>query len=128
MFRMRFMRYLVVGTIAFAVDLGCLMALVNQVPLLIANTIAFLLANLVNFVLAHVWVFRRPLQRRDLVRAYVAVLAISLVGLALNDALVWLGVRVADVGIVTSKVAATIAVLCWNYFSRAFWVYRGSNA
>lgn len=125
---LRILRYLVVGAVAFAIDLGCLLALVDQMPLLAANTLAFVLANAVNFWLGHVWVFGRTLRGPRLGRQYAAVLAISIVGLAINDALVWMGVVVAGAGIVASKVVATVAAMFWNYAARAKWVYREDAA
>ena len=125
---LQILRYLVVGAIAFALDLGCLLALVGHMPLLAANTLAFVVANAVNFWLGHVWVFGRALRGPRVGRQYAAVLAISTVGLALNDALMWMGVVVAGAGIVASKVAATVAVMFWNYAARAKWVYREDAA
>lgn len=121
---MRALRYGVVGGIAFLVDLGCLLLLVDHMPLLAANTIAFLVANLVNFWLGHVWVFGQPLRGPDLRRQYAAVLAVSVAGLALNDALVWSGVEIAGLPIVASKIIATGVVMFWNYLARTLWVYR----
>jgi putative flippase GtrA len=119
----KFARYFVVGTIAFVVDLGCLLLLIPHTPLLIANTVAFLLANLVNFALAHVWVFRQPIRNGHLARQYAAVLLVSVLGLAINDAMVWLGVIVVGATPIVSKVIATFVTLVWNYFSRARWIY-----
>jgi putative flippase GtrA len=121
---MRALRYGVVGGIAFFVDLGCLLLLVDHMPLLAANTLAFLAANLVNFWLGHVWVFGQPLAGPGLKRQYAAVLAISVAGLALNDALVWGGVEIAGLPIVASKIIATGVVMFWNYLARTLWVYR----
>ena len=121
---MRALRYAIVGAIAFAIDLGCLLLFVEHMPLLAANTLAFLIANAFNFWLGHVWVFGRPLSGPGLARQYGAVLAISVVGLALNDALVWGGVVVAGASIVISKIIATVVVMFWNFAARSQWVYR----
>lgn len=120
----RALRYAVVGGIAFVVDLGCLLAFVEHMPLIAANTLAFLIANALNFWLGHVWVFGRPLGGPGLARQYGAVLAISIVGLALNDAVVWGGVELAGAGIVVSKIIATGVAMFWNFVARARWVYR----
>lgn len=121
---MRALRYAVVGAVAFAVDLSCLLALADHMPLLAANTIAFLVANAVNFVLGHVWVFGRPLLGLGIARQYAAVLGVSIVGLAINDALVWGGVVVAGLDIVVSKIIATGVVMAWNFLARSLWIYR----
>jgi putative flippase GtrA len=57
-------------------------------------------------------------------RRYAAVLAISLVGLALNDAVVWGGVAALGLGLVLSKIIATAVAMVWNYLARATWVYK----
>jgi putative flippase GtrA len=118
------LRYAAVGGIAFAVDLGCLLALVEHMPLLAANTLAFLAANAVNFWLGHVWVFERSFGGPAMARQYAGVLVISVVGLGLNDALVWGGVEIAGAPLVASKIIATGVVMFWNYMARALWVYR----
>jgi putative flippase GtrA len=120
----RILRYLVVGTIAFAIDLGLLLVLAPLVPLLAANTLAFIVANAANFVLGHAWVFGRSLRDPDLARHYTAVLVVSVVGLAINDLVVWAGVVVAGAGLIVPKVAATAVALAWNFAARARWIYR----
>jgi len=72
--------------------------------------------------------YHRPLRGSDLPRQYASVLAISLVGLALNDALVWAGVKVLEGDVVVAKVVATLVTLVWNYLSRSLWVYRETGA
>jgi putative flippase GtrA len=119
----RFLKYVVVGTIAFVIDLGLLLALVDSMPLVLANTVAFAVANIANFILGHVWVFQRPAKELTFSR-YAETLAVSVIGLALNDLLVWVFVELANVNVVTTKVIATVIVLAWNYTARIFWIYR----
>lgn len=116
-------RYAVVGGVAFVIDLGLLLLLSPLVPLVLANTIAFLAANAANFLIGHWWVFERTARGSDIVAQYGAVLLISLVGLALSDTLVWVGVAVLGAGVVFTKIGATLAVWGWNYWARALWVY-----
>jgi putative flippase GtrA len=115
-----------VGGVAFGIDLGLLLLLAPLLPLLLANTIAFLVANAANFLIGHLWVFRGAGRDSGILAKYGAVLLISLVGVALNDALVWIGVVLLQAGVVTSKIAATLAVWGWNYWTRASWVYGRS--
>ena len=124
---MRLAKYLVVGSVAFAIDLGCLLLLVGHLPLLAANTIAFLVANAANFALGHVWVFGQALDAAAAPQ-YARVLAVSLVGLAINDAVVWAGVVWLALPLVASKVAATVVALAWNFAARVLWIYRPTGA
>lgn len=121
--RTKAIRYAVVGSVAFVIDLGILLLLAPMLPLVLANTIAFLLANAANFLIGHLWVFGRAALGPDAATKYGAVLLISLVGLALNDAFVWVGVEVLDASVTVSKIATTVAVWGWNYHARTSWVY-----
>ena len=113
------------GTVAAAIDFGCLFLLAGHLPLLLANSIAFLLANVANFALAHAWVFGQSFAG-PLGAHYAKVLGVSLVGLVLNDAVVWGGVVLLALPLLAAKVIATIVALGWNYTARARWVYGGS--
>lgn len=123
----KFSKYVVVGVIAFVIDLGFLLLLAPHLHVVLANTVAFVVANAANFVLGHVWVFQRPLATVTW-QTYSKVLMVSVVGLAINDALVWLGAVVVGLSLVVAKVIATLAGLVWNYVARIAWVYPQQGA
>lgn len=120
----RSVRYLVVGSVAFVVDFGVTWSLALVFPLLVANTFGFMIANLANFLLAHRWVFGAPFEKASMLAAYLAVLGVSLIGLVLNDLLVWLTVERIGMALIAGKVIAAIAGLVWNYAARIIWIYR----
>lgn len=124
---MKFARYIVVGLVAFAIDYGVLVLLAERIHLVLANSIAFLVANAANFLMAHGWVFGRSLDRRAAPQ-YAGVVVVSLVGLALNDALVWTAVEVAGLALLPAKAIATGVTLFWNFAARTAWIYREGNA
>ena len=124
---MRFARYVLVGLAAFAIDYGVLVLLAGRMPLVAANTIAFLVANAANFLMAHGFVFGRSLDR-SAAPEYAGVLVVSLVGLALNDAVVWVAAGLAGWPLIVAKVLATGVAMGWNYAARATWVYRERSA
>jgi putative flippase GtrA len=117
-------RYLVVGAVAFVVDYSLTRALVTHWPLLVANTVGFAIANVANFALAHRWVFGHAWDARSVVPAYLSVLAISVAGLILNDAVVWALVGMAELPLLAGKAVATGIVLIWNFAARVLWTYR----
>lgn len=119
----RLLKYAIVGLVAFAIDFAMLLLLVDRLPLLVANTIAFLVANAANFVMAHSWVFGHPLGYSAKAH-YFKVLGISLSGLGLNDALVWVGVVALACPLLLTKLVATVVVFGWNFTARALWVYN----
>jgi putative flippase GtrA len=121
----RFSRYVVVGLVAFVIDLTCLLVLMDHMHIIAANTIAFIVANLANFFLAHTWVFEQSPESAN-VRTYLKVFVVSVFGLAINDAVVWLTAVVIGLPVIVSKVLATGAGLVWNYVARIAWVYARS--
>ena len=118
------LKYGIVGSIAFVIDYSVTALCVRIFPLLIANTLGFTVANIANFLMAHTWVFAGRHAFRSLWHAYLAVLSISIVGLAINDAVVWTLVEVLGLSLFPAKVGATIVVLFWNYFARVAIVYK----
>ena len=126
--RQRFFRYAVVGILAFLIDLMVTLALLPATPhYLLANTVGFIAANLVQFVLAHKFVFGHKLNGKFLFSAYLATLVISAMGLALSNALVFVGVEVIGMVIVLSKAVTAVIVLAFNYIARVATVYRAKK-
>ena len=123
-FTTKAIRYGVVGAAAFVIDYGVTLFMLELAPLLVANTIGFLTANCVNFLMAHRWVFEYEMSKRKVWTTYLSVLGVSVVGLALNDLVVWVLVGVVSVSLLPSKVAATAIVMVWNFLARLLWVYK----
>lgn len=117
-------RYLVVGTISFLIDFAVTWFAYQFIPLLAANTIGFLVANVVNFLLAHRWVFGQAWQVKSVTKAYVAVLSISVIGLLLNNMIVWVTVSIYGVTLLLGKAIAAVVVLMWNFLARHLWIYK----
>ena len=120
-------RYVVVGALAFCVDFGVTWLAIKWLSLLAANTIGFVVANVFNFLLAHGWVFGARFERKRFVPVYTAVLTVSLVGLLVNNAVVWILVGLAGMALLPGKVIATLAGLGWNFTARKFWIYKSNT-
>ena len=69
------------------------------------------------------FVFQR---REDMsrTRELVIFVVLSLVGLAINEALMWLGVNVASLNYVLVKLLATVVVMLWNFVTRKVFLER----
>ena len=129
----RFARFLTVGTLGTALDFGLLAALkLAGLPTLLANSISFTAGVANNFTWNSRWTFA-DLRRRDanLGAKFFQFLLVSLVGLALNNAIVLLletplGALIgsADFGYVPAKIIATGVVVFWNYFANRNWTFR----
>lgn len=119
----QFLKFGVVGVAATVIDFGVMIALTELVewsPVLSAG-VSFVVSLAFNYAASMRFVFKR---RDDLSRAReLAIFAVlSLVGLAINEVLMWLGVNALSLNYVLVKVAATCVVMLWNFASRKRWL------
>jgi putative flippase GtrA len=118
-------RYLFVGGAAFAVDFLMLVFLteVCRLHYIVSNSIAFLSGLTVNYLICIRWVFttsgigKRPLE-------FLAFAAIGLVGLGLNNLLLWGFTHFAGIYYMISKALAAIVVYLWNFLGRKYFIFK----
>ena len=123
-------RFSIVGFAAFGVDYGLLM-LLSQVlgvnPVLAAG-ISFVVSVIFNYLASMRFVFK---PREDLSRGreLTIFVALSVVGLVINEMLMWLGVALlgdSALAVTATKVCATAVVMVWNFLSRKRWLDAGA--
>ena len=121
----QFMRYAVVGGVAFTADFALLFILTDGFGLhyLISAAAAFLLGLTVNYFLSVSWVFDlRALANK---RAEFAVFAaIGLIGLGFNELFIWFFTEHVHFHYLVSKACATILVFLWNFVARKYILFR----
>jgi putative flippase GtrA len=121
----QFSRYVIVGAVAFAIDATLLLALAaSGMHPVAANTIAFLVANAINIVAAHHFVFGSSARTSDWRVLYVLILTISVVGLAINDLLLFAAIALLGLPLLGAKVFATLMTLVWNFWARKRLAYK----
>ena len=127
----RFARFLTVGALGTFLDFGLLTVFkLIGLPTLSANSISFTAGVINNFTLNSRWTFAD--RRNGNWRAqFVQFLLVSLVGLAINNAIlllleVPLGAWIGDAawGYAPAKIVATGVVVFWNYFANRNWTFR----
>lgn len=127
-----FLRYAVVGGIAFLADFG---ALVGAQELFLrqyawgvyaATIVGFVVGLSVNYFLSLVYVFTSPkdLSKGRNVGAFLIFGVVGIVGLGLTELGMWLGVELLGCNYMVVKVFTTGAVLVWNYLGRKILVFR----
>ena len=119
-----FARYLLVGGTATCVDVGLFLFFAQYLglPYLRVAAATFVLATLVNYFLRVRIVFVsgvRYARRWEI----ALVFAVSGVGLALNQSILWASVELLALPLLFSKLAATAVVVFWNYSARRFFVF-----
>ena len=115
----QFMKFGIVGVIAFVIDYGVMIFLteVFGVPYLISTTISFVVSVIFNYFASMRLVFKRKddMSRR---REFIIFIVLSVCGLGINDLLMWLMVDSLYIDYRLSKIVVTVVVAVWNFVTR----------
>ena len=119
------LRYGVVGFIAFVVDFTLLIGLAEGVGMdyLTSAAFGFLAGLVVNYYLSVSWVFsHRSLDNRQV--EFLLFAAVGVAGLAVTEAILFLGTELSGMDYRLSKIVAVVVVLFWNFGLRKFLLFR----
>lgn len=121
-------RYAIVAGVGLVVDVGGLVALkeLAHFNYLVAATSSFVIALIVNYYLSTRWIFK---QSRFASRWHDFLLfgLIGLVGLGLNDLMLWILTGWLGWHYLLSKAVSTTLVFGWNFIGRKL-MYRSPAA
>ncbi len=120
-----FVRYFFASAVALLADIGALTILteVMGVPYLAAGAIAFLIGLLIIYLLSTHWVF----SARRVGNAWTEFglfTLIGIVGLGINELVLWTLTGGVGLYILYSKVVSVIFVFTWNFFARKYLLFR----
>jgi len=117
-----------VGGAAAAVDIGIffLFAKLAGHDYLLVGCVGFLVATAVNYVLSVKHVFRSGV-RYSKGKEVALVYLVSMVGLAINQLVLYLLINKMGSELMLAKLAATGVVFFWNFSARYFVVFRATN-
>lgn len=120
------LKFGIVGFAAFVVDYGVLMLLSQFLGMnaVLASGISFVVSCTFNYLASMRYVFRHRegMSKR---REFTIFVALSVVGLAINELVMWAGTAMAGesaLAITVTKVIATAVVMVWNFLSRKRWL------
>ena len=127
----QFLRYFVTGGLAFIVDFGAFAFALYyfDIHYLVANLIGLMAGNVVNYLLTVGWVFsteKRKMEKHVVLEVVVFV-TISLVGMGLNEFLMYVFVGLLAIQEMVSKVGAAIIVLVYNFLARKFILFKSGK-
>ena len=121
----QFIRYTVVGGLAFAVDFGSLFLLTDGfgIHYLASAAVAFILGLTVNYLLSVSWVFNlRALA--DKRKEFLIFAGIGLIGLGFNELFIWFFTEHVHFHYLISKACSTVLVFLWNFVARKYVLFR----
>ena len=127
----QFMKFGVVGVIAFAIDYGVLLLLsqlLGMEPVLAAG-ISFTVSVVFNYLASMKYVFthREGMSRR---REFVTFVVLSVIGLGINELIIWVGTVRFGTGafaVTAAKVVATAIVMVYNFVTRKIFLDAGDT-
>lgn len=113
------MKFGVVGIIAFVIDYGLMVLLTELVGLnyLVSATISFTVSVIFNYIASMRYVFahKEGMSRK---REFTIFVVLSIIGLGINNGLMWLGTSVMGISYLITKIFATAVVTVWNFVTR----------
>ena len=121
-------RYTIVGGLAFVVDFGSLFAFTEYLGIhyLVSAALAFILGLFTNYLLSLMWVFSQRSMSSPLAE-FLIFAAIGLIGLGMNEVLIWTLTEIVGFHYLASKLCSTGIVYLWNFFARKFTLFSQSG-
>lgn len=115
-------KFVIVGGAAFVIDYGVLMLLSQVLGMspVIAAAISFVVSLVFNYVASMHFVFTRK-EGMNRNREFLVFVGLSVIGLAMNEACMAIGVNMLGsdaMHVTVTKVFATAVVMAWNFVSR----------
>lgn len=109
----------IVGVVATVIDFLFLYLFKEccQFPILLSNTLSFIISVLYNYWASLTFVFNvNPEKSKK--KNFVLFIFFSVIGLILNDAIVWIVTEKMKIYYLVSKVLATLIVMIFNFITR----------
>lgn len=125
-FILKFLKFAAVGFSGLFIDYAFtyLFKEIFRVQKYISNSIGFTIAASSNYILNRVWTFES--DNPDIAIEYTEFLVISLIGLGINNLVLWLIVSRFKINFYVAKFFAICVVTLWNFLANFFITFNQS--
>ena len=112
-------KFTIVGVIATVIDFFFLILFkeVFHINTIIANTLSFTISVIYNYIASIIWVFDIN-KNKDGKLNFILFILFSVIGLILNNIILYLCIDLLNVYYVFGKVIATLIVMIFNFITR----------
>ena len=119
-FLLKFLKFGIVGFTGLFVDFGVTYVCKEwlKIQKYIANSIGFTVAASTNYILNRVWTFKS--QDPNIALEYTEFFIISLIGLAINNFILWVILTKFKINFYLAKLFAIAVVTVWNFLANYF--------
>lgn len=113
------LKFGVVGGIAFLIDYIVLFACTEWLGIyyLISSFISFTVSTVFNYIASVRWVFHVD-KRKSKKKNFMTFITFSVIGLCINQVIMWFGVDVIHMYYMLVKIGATAIVMVFNFITR----------
>ncbi len=114
-----------VGFLCFFIDYGVMVFLTERFggDYRLSCGISFTVSVIVNYLLSVTFVFETDKEKKK-TGEFVIFVILSLIGLGINEACMWLAVEFAGIHYKLSKIGATAVVMVYNFISRKLFIEK----
>ncbi len=114
-----------VGGIAFLIDYGFLYIFTEYFHLyyFVSSILSFSISVIFNYIASVIWVFDVD-KEKSKVRNFIIFIFLSVVGLAINQLIMWCGVEVLSYYYMLVKLVATFIVMVFNFVTRKMFLEK----
>lgn len=122
----QFMRFGAVGAIAFLIDYGLMVLLTElfSINYLVSATISFTVSVIFNYLASMRYVFRHK-EDMSRHREFLIFVVLSIIGLVINNVLMWVGTGLFGITYLVTKIFATAVVTIYNFVTRKIFLDAG---
>jgi putative flippase GtrA len=123
-FLLKFLKFCIVGFSGMLIDFGTTWLLKERLKVnkYISNSIGFIFATIWNFAFNRFWTFQS--QNQQVAVQYLSFLSISIVGLGLNNLVIFILHGKLRMNFYLAKLVAVALVTTWNFLMNYFFTFR----
>lgn len=123
------MKFGVVGFLCFFIDYGLMIVFTEifSINYLLSAALSFSISTIVNYSLSMRYVFRSK-KDANKIKEFVIFVVLSVIGLGVNEAAMWIAVEGMRIHYMIAKIGATAVVMVFNFVTRKIFLEERDNA